>query len=95
VTAAEIKAYLARVDGEILLADGFDDALMGFGEVGGKLVAVYDRKRCIEVLMTRDSMSEEDAVEHFDFNVTGAFVGPRTPAFVTDLRSVTDPEGGL
>jgi hypothetical protein len=89
VTAAEIKEHLARVDDEILLADGFDEALMGFGEIGGKFVAVYDRRKCIDALMV-DGMDEETAVEYFDFNVVAAYVGPRTPVFVTDLRPVTD-----
>ena len=93
MTAAEIKEHLARVDDEVLFADGFEEALMGFGEVGGKFVAVYDREKCVEILMTRDSLSAEDAIEYFNFNVTGAYVGPHTPAFVTDLRAVTDLQG--
>jgi hypothetical protein len=43
-------------------------------------MAVYDRQKCIEILM-RD-MSEEDAHEYFEFNVIGAFVGENTPAFI-------------
>jgi hypothetical protein len=27
-------------------------------------------------------MSQEDALEHFDFNIAGAFVGDTTPIFV-------------
>jgi hypothetical protein len=27
-------------------------------------------------------MTEEDAIEHMSFNVTGAYVGPRTPLFI-------------
>jgi hypothetical protein len=30
-------------------------------------------------------MSEEDALEHFDFNVSGAYVGEKTPIYVEDL----------
>jgi len=36
----------------------------------------------IGILMDRDGMSEDDAVEFFDFNVLGAYVGERTPIFV-------------
>lgn len=67
-----------------LQADGFEDALIGFVwplETGLK-TAVYDRDKCIEILQTRDEMDEETAIEFFDFNVAGAYVGPQTPFFV-------------
>ena len=31
--------------------------------------------------MERDGMSDEEAVEYFEFNVTGAWVGENTPIF--------------
>jgi hypothetical protein len=68
---------------EILLADGFDEAFIGVGsQFSNEPVAVYDRDKCIEVLMKRDEMTYEDAVEYFDFNVQGAWVGEKTPIFV-------------
>jgi len=32
--------------------------------------------------MNRDGMSYEEAIEYFDFNVTGAYVGEHTPMFI-------------
>jgi hypothetical protein len=29
-------------------------------------------------------MTWDEAVEHFDFNVSGAWVGPQTPLFIDD-----------
>ena len=73
---------------ELLLADGFEAALIGTGErCGQPTIAVYDREKCIELLMTRDGMTDEEAVEFFEFNVVGAWVGEQTPIFV-------DFEGG-
>jgi hypothetical protein len=74
---------------EALTADGFDAAYIGIAELWGetgerKLVAAYDRNKCIKVLM--HDMGEEDAEEYFEFNVTGAYVGPYTPIFVTPRR---------
>ena len=67
----------------ILLADGFNEALIGTGERAGSLpVAVYDRQKCIDILCKQD-MSREEAEEYFDFNVIGAYVGKQTPIFVT------------
>lgn len=69
-------------DDEILVADGFDAAIIGVTE-STEPVAVYDWDKCIEIL--RKDMSEEDALEHMSFNVTGAYVGKRTPLFVRFL----------
>lgn len=43
----------------------------------------YDRDKCIEILMLRDHMSYETAVEFFEFNTIGAWMGENTPAFAT------------
>lgn len=65
-----------------LLADGFEEALVGFGYRFSHPVAIYDYNRCIEVLMNRDGMTDEEAIEFFDFNVSGAYVGDSTPVFL-------------
>ncbi len=65
-----------------LLADGFEEALVGFGYRFSHPVAIYDYNRCIEVLMNRDGMTDEEAIEFFDFNVSGAYVGESTPVFL-------------
>lgn len=81
------RERIAQIDPDILLADGFDDALMGVVERKGQPpAALYDRQRCIAVLMDRDGMTLEEAEEYFDFNVTDAYVGERTPAFLYALE---------
>ena len=65
---------------EILKADGFDEAVIGIDENSMRLI--YSVKKCIEILM-RD-MSEEDAMEHFSFNVSGGYVGEKTPIWCSD-----------
>lgn len=70
------------MEDNILLADGFDAALIGTGErCGQPTLAVYDRKKCIEILQGQ-GMSYDEAQEYFDFNVVGAWVGEQTPIFV-------------
>jgi len=70
----------------ILLADGFDAAFIGVGsQFSNEPVAVYDRNKCIEILMDRDGMSDEEAIEFFEYNVQGAWVGSQTPMFVECL----------
>lgn len=66
-----------------LLADGLEDALIGFGYQFSRKVAIYDYARCVAVL-ERGGMTTEDAVEWMEFNVLGAYVGPNTPVFITE-----------
>lgn len=68
-------------DQEFLSADGFEDAIIGV--CGKKLV--YSQAKCINILMERDGISEEDALEYFNFNVEDACVGERNPIWVDDL----------
>ena len=71
-------------EGEITLVDGFADAFVGIGRQFDKPIAVYSRRKCIEVLM-RD-MDEEQAEEYFDFNLAGAWVGETTPIYLEELE---------
>lgn len=66
---------------EALTADGFDDAVIGVvTRFGMDPVVLYDTDKCLAKLM-EGGTSYEDAVEHFEFNTLGAWVGPYTPAF--------------
>lgn len=88
MTPAEILQNLRdNYDDDILTADGFEDAIIGVVDGACRPpVACYDYAKCVEILMTRDHMEEEDAHEYMSFNVTGAFVGDYTPLFVHDWR---------
>jgi hypothetical protein len=63
-----------------LKADGFDEAIIGVDESSMRLI--YSVSKCILILM-RD-MTEEDAIEHFYYNVSGAYVGEQTPIWCND-----------
>jgi hypothetical protein len=69
---------------EILLADGFEAALIGVVERCGMYpTALYDKDKCIGILVARDGMTQDEAEEFFEFNVLGAWVGAGTPCFAT------------
>jgi hypothetical protein len=83
VSAEDKKARLAELNPKALFADGFEDALVAFGAVfTNDPIAIYDRAKCIEILKTRDGMTHEEAEEFFELNVSGAYVGKNTPAFI-------------
>ena len=66
---------------EFLKADGFDDAIIGIEEPSMRLI--YSVSKCLEIL--RVDMSEEDALEHFYYNVSGSYVGEKTPIWCVDM----------
>jgi hypothetical protein len=76
------------------LADGFDDAFVGttISAFGRKQVALYDYDKCILILMNDNHMNEEDAIEYFDYNVIGAWVGEGTPIFINQhsVKNIKD-----
>lgn len=67
---------------ELLKLDGFDEAIIGVCMTwhGNMMVEriVYDG-RAITKALTNNGMSEEEAQEHIDFNIVGAYVGDATP----------------
>ena len=82
-----IKEWVSEWNEEALLADGFEDAIVGISERFGRSpVVAYDRDKCIQVLMDRDGMSYEDAVDFFNFNTLGSYIGPQTPLYITVYR---------
>lgn len=72
------------IDDNTLLADGFEGALIGFGYQHTKVIAIYDYQKCVSILMERDEMTEEEALEHMDYNVVGSYVGEYTPLFLNE-----------
>ena len=64
----------------MLLADGFEEAFIGYSN-NGELKAVYDYAKCIQIL--QKDMSYEEAIEYFEYNVIGAYMGKHTPIFMT------------
>lgn len=69
-------------DEEILKADGFDNAVIGI-ELG-TMRLIYSVNKCLDILINEDEMSLEDAIEYFDFNVRGSYVGEKTPIWCED-----------
>jgi hypothetical protein len=64
-----------------LKADGFDDAVIGYDEQSMRLI--YSVTKCIEILINQ-GLSFTDAMEHFDYNVKGSYVGEKTPIWCND-----------
>jgi len=69
----QINEAIADSNSEAVVADGFEMALIGIAHrFGASPVACYDRQACIDILISRDECSHEEAEEHFEFNVIGS-----------------------
>lgn len=74
-------------DETFLKADGFDGAVIGV-EIGEPMRLIYSVGKVIEILITEDEMSLEDALEHFEFNIRGSYVGEQTPIWCDDMYEI-------
>lgn len=84
ISREEICEFLQEVNPDALLLDGFEAAFVGCATQFTKLpLAVYDREKCLSILMRRDGMTRDEAEEFFSFNVEGAWVGDNTPLVLT------------
>lgn len=80
------KELLAELEEDILVMDGFDDAIIGYSQrINDPTLAVYSWELMVKILMERDGMSDEEAMEYIDYNCLGAWVGERTPIIVLPL----------
>lgn len=70
-------------DEELLLVDGFDDAVIGVDESTMRII--YSSGKCIEILMLQSEMLLDQAIEFFEFNVKGSYVGDKTPIWCEDM----------
>lgn len=87
MTPADMIESIRENYPDCLLADGFEDAVIGVVDGACRNpVVCYDYDKCAQILIERDGMSEEEAYEYIDFNVTGAYVGEMTPLFLHDWR---------
>jgi hypothetical protein len=76
------------MEGELIMltADGFDKAFIGTAtRCGQPTLAVYSVDKCIKILMKRDGMTNEEALEYFYYNVVGGWHGETTPLFVESV----------
>ena len=93
-----VRDYLEDVNPEAMLFDGFEDALVGTCDrINQPTLAAYDYDKCIEILAKDMTTVDDDddpytmAVEYFDFNVIGAYIGESTPVCIR-LHAVEETE---
>ena len=79
---ADITDLYGDDEPNILFAEGFDEAIAGVVWDGERTRVVYDTELILELLMGRSEMTYEEAVEYFDFNIAGSYMGEYTPLYL-------------
>jgi hypothetical protein len=80
---------LAKIDPELLFADGFDDCILGLTiNDKGLAVVLYSEAEVVQSLAQQ--MPIDEAYEYFEFNIKGAYVGDRTPIFLEEQWNEDD-----
>jgi hypothetical protein len=78
----ETQQAMKGSEDQTMIANGFEEAIIGLDTSGEVFRIVYDIDTIIQILMDRDGMTEEDALEHFSYNIQGSYVGEGTPLYV-------------
>ena len=77
-------SYISEFNSEAVTCDGFESCIIGVANrFGMEPVVAYDYDKCIELLVSRDGMPWDEAVEFFECNVSGAWIGEGTPVFIS------------
>lgn len=82
----------------LVLADGLEAAFLGLMMRFNVLdpIACYDYDLVIQSFI-EEGMTEEEAIEHFEYNVIGAWVGERTPCYLRRMpleQAIEEAEEG-
>ncbi len=94
MTVEEVAEY----NEEALICDGLNEAIIGVAErVNLGPVAAYSVEKILDILIPQMELSEEDlkempeeqdnikytmAIEYFEYNIKGAWMGEFTPVFI-------------
>lgn len=79
----QLRTWLHEQDGTdtVMIADGWAQAMVGL--TNDELPRlVYSVTRIVRTLVVRDGLSPDEAQEHFESNIAGAYVGPQTPLYI-------------
>jgi len=75
-------AGLDTSEHELMIMNGYDDCIAGIvHRFGQEPIVCYDLEKVLAKLQ-EDGMTYDEAVEFFEFNQIGAWMGDKTPCFI-------------
>lgn len=86
----DVDGICDEFDHEILKMDGYDDCCVGLVQrYGMEPILCYDLSKVLAKLR-KDGMTEEEAIEWWEFNQLGAWVGEGTPCFLSTNQEMNN-----
>ena len=81
------RAEIAENYPDALLLDPeyFDDAIVGIIHDFNRTAVCYSELKIIELLMSEDKMDYDEAVEYYQYNILGAWMGEWSPMYLETL----------
>lgn len=72
---------------ELLVLDPeyFDAAILGVVNRINTAAVCYSESKIIEILMEEDGMDYDEAVEYYQYNILGSWLGEHTPMYLEEL----------
>jgi hypothetical protein len=62
-----------------------DDCILGYDyNWDGNIRLIYSVKAILDKMVKEEGLSDDDAIEHFEFNFRGAYMGEKTPIWCQD-----------
>ncbi len=70
----------------MLKIDGMDNAIIGLAySFNRREVYAYSLDKILQILVKRDGMSQEEALEFYDFNIAGSYNGEGMPVVINEV----------
>ena len=72
----------------MLKAEGFDDAIIGtcYDYAAAAFRLIYSLEKCVILIVKKENISEESAIEWLEYNVITMFIGPGQPIFLENYK---------
>lgn len=82
MTILELISERFGDDNSLLYPTGFEDAVIGIDEQTCRLI--LSKSKVLEILMERDEMDLETALEHYYYNMIGSNISEEHPIYCED-----------
>ena len=71
---------------ELMTMDGYDDCILGVGRVFQDYKIIYDTNKILHKMVEEQGMTTEEAIEFYEYNIVGAYMGEATPIFLENYE---------
>ena len=90
---SSIRFIIEEFNKDAIFLKGFDEALIGPSSYKTNVdtaIAAYDVDKCLNILIDKFEMDEQDACDHFQDKIKQIKASPNNPIFVNDFRLTKD-----